>query len=76
MEKSTGPELGLEAEAFNTCLDSAKYRDDVLQDMRDGQQVGVTGTPAFFINGRFLNGAQPYEKFADIIEQELQNSGS
>ena len=39
--------------------------------MSEGQGYGVTGTPAFFINGRFLSGAQPYEKFADIIEDEL-----
>ena len=41
------------------------------QDVEEGQGVGVTGTPAFFINGRFLNGAQPYEKFQAIIDEEL-----
>ena len=70
--KQYAVELGMEANAFNACLDSTKYRNDVKQDMQDGQQVGVTGTPAFFINGRFLNGARPYEDFVKIIEQELQ----
>ena len=39
--------------------------------MQSGQRAGVTGTPAFFINGRFISGAQPYEKFVEIIEDEL-----
>jgi len=42
-----------------------------MANMQTGQRAGVTGTPAFFINGRFLSGAQPYEKFAEIIEDEL-----
>jgi protein-disulfide isomerase len=45
----------------------------VGQDYTEGQQAGVTGTPAFFINGRFLSGAQPYERFEQMIEEELQN---
>jgi len=39
--------------------------------MKAGQAVGVTGTPAAFVNGRFVNGAQPYEAFAKIIDDEL-----
>ena len=74
--KQYAVELGIDADPFNSCLDSAKYKNDVAQDMRDGQQVGVTGTPAFFINGRFLNGAQPYEAFSKIIDQELQAQAS
>jgi protein-disulfide isomerase len=42
--------------------------------MADAASVGVTGTPAFFINGRMLSGAQPFEKFKEIIEQELAAS--
>ena len=45
-------------------------------DHQVGQQAGVTGTPAFFINGRFLNGAAPFEKFKVIIDDELSRSGS
>ena len=68
-------QLQLDAAAFNECLDSGKYTVDVLQDMSEGQSVGVTGTPAFFINGRFLNGAVPYERFAAIIDDELASMG-
>ena len=63
--------LGLDTEAFNTCFDSGQFRAAVQKDVEEGQKVGVTGTPAFFINGRFLNGAQPYENFQAIIDEEL-----
>jgi protein-disulfide isomerase len=69
--KGYASELGLDVEKFNTCIDSGKFKDEVMQDMREGQQAGVTGTPAFFINGRFLSGAQPFDAFTSIIDQEL-----
>jgi predicted DsbA family dithiol-disulfide isomerase len=43
----------------------------VQQDVEEGTRAGVTGTPAFFINGRLLSGAQPLERFARVIEEEL-----
>jgi protein-disulfide isomerase len=69
--KTYATEIGLDAEKFNQCVDSAKYKADVQQDTKDGQAVGVTGTPAFFVNGRFLSGAQPFEAFKAIIDDEL-----
>lgn len=42
-------------------------------DYRDGERLGVTGTPAFFINGRFISGAQPFEAFKAIVDDELGN---
>ncbi|TDI50631.1 MAG: DsbA family protein [Acidobacteria bacterium] len=68
-------DLQLDSDAFTTCLDSGRYTADVKQDVADGRKVGVTGTPAFFINGRFLNGAVPYEQFATIIDEELASLG-
>ena len=68
-------DLQLDGESFAACLDSGKFSADVRQDVSDGQAVGVTGTPAFFINGRFLNGAVPYEQFAAIIDEELASQG-
>jgi len=41
----------------------------------DGTKAGVGGTPALFVNGRFLNGAQPYETIAKVIDDELQRQG-
>jgi protein-disulfide isomerase len=66
--------LGLEAAAFNTCFESDKYRDEIQADMAAAEEAGVTGTPAFFINGRPLGGAQPYEAFERIIEDELSRN--
>ena len=45
--------------------------DEVKADFSEGSSYGVTGTPAFFINGRSLVGAQPYSAFQEIIEEEL-----
>jgi len=69
--KKYAQDLGLDAEKFNACLDSDKYREEVLKDLGDGQKLGVTGTPTFFINGKMLVGAQPFEAFKQIIEEEL-----
>ncbi len=63
--------LGLDTEAFTQCLDSGRYASLVLEDARAGTELGVSGTPAFFINGRPLVGAQPFEAFAKVIEDEL-----
>lgn len=71
--KKYAAELSLDTEAFNACYDSGQFRADVIQDHQDGTTVGVQGTPAFFVNGRFLNGAQPFENFKAIIDEELAN---
>ena len=66
-------DLQLDTGAFGQCFDSGKFRETVMKDYRHGESLGVTGTPAFFINGRFLSGAQPFEAFRTIIEDELGN---
>jgi len=69
--KKHAVDLGLNAETFNACLDSGKHRADVQKDGVEGNEAGVTGTPAFLINGRFLSGAQPFDAFKAIIDEEL-----
>jgi protein-disulfide isomerase len=69
--KMYASDLGLDEAAFSTCYDSGKYRADVKKDQAEGAAVGVSGTPAFFVNGRFLSGAQPFEAFKKIIDEEL-----
>lgn len=69
-------ELGMDTTAFNSCLDSGKYTKEVQKDLQDGVNAGVTGTPAFFINGIFVNGAQPFESFKQIIDGELADNAS
>ncbi|MGB7217977.1 MAG: thioredoxin domain-containing protein [Vicinamibacterales bacterium] len=69
--KAGAAKLGLNAAQFNACLDSHKYKSDVETDVAAGDEVGVSGTPMFFINGRLLDGAQPIEAFKRIIDEEL-----
>jgi protein-disulfide isomerase len=63
--------LELDGSTFERCLTSNKYAEQVKQDVMDGTVVGVTGTPAIFINGRPLVGNVPYDQLAEIIDEEL-----
>ena len=71
--KKTAADLGLDAAKFNACVDSHKYKSAVDADLAAGQDVGVDGTPAFFVNGRLLSGAQPFEQFKKLIDEELES---
>jgi len=70
--KKHAAELGLDAAAFDTCLDSGKHAEGWKKSLEEGQRYGLTGTPSFFINGRLLVGAQPFEGFAQVIDDELE----
>lgn len=74
--KQHAADLGLKADAFNACLDSGRHANDWQQGITDGARYGVTGTPAFFINGRPLMGAQPFQNFAQVIDDELARIAS
>lgn len=69
--KDIAKELGFDTGKFNYCLESGQFKDAVDRDMADGAAVGVEGTPAFFINGRMLSGAQPFSEFKKIIDAEI-----
>ncbi|MBF0369162.1 MAG: DsbA family protein [Magnetococcales bacterium] len=69
--KEHAKELKLDIEAFNNCLDQGIYSARVAKDMEEGQRLGVTGTPAFFINGLMVEGSQPKEIFQKMIDGEL-----
>lgn len=56
---------------WNACRNDPAKTAEVAKDQADGQALGVTGTPAFFINGIMISGAQPYEQFKSIIDREL-----
>ncbi|MCR4405016.1 MAG: DsbA family protein [Candidatus Acetothermia bacterium] len=68
-------ELGLDRAAFRECLSSGRYRANLEEDIAEGKRLGVRGTPTFFINGQMVVGAQPFEKFKQVIEEELKRSG-
>lgn len=62
----------MDMDTFTDCLDKQVHRDEIIADYTAGYQLGITGTPAFFINGRYVSGAQPYTVFAGLIEEELK----
>ncbi len=68
-------EAKLDVEKWQACRQDPTMEAEIRKDMEDGQKAGVSGTPAFFINGVFLNGAQPYERFKAVIDRELANKG-
>ncbi|UCF66578.1 MAG: thioredoxin domain-containing protein [Acidobacteriota bacterium] len=68
---SYAEELGLDMEPFKECVESGRRAAEVAGDIEEGRRLGVSGTPAFFVNGRFLNGAQPLEEFVKVIDDEL-----
>ncbi len=72
--KSYAADLGLNTEQFNQCLDSGKYADKVKADFDQGVELGVRGTPTFFVNNQQVIGAQPYNVFRTVIEQELNSA--
>ncbi|HZJ55009.1 MAG TPA: thioredoxin domain-containing protein [Myxococcaceae bacterium] len=69
--KAHATEVGLDAQKFGQCLDSGDKKKTVDADQQAGLAAGVGGTPAFFINGIFLNGAQPLDEFKKVIDGEL-----
>lgn len=68
-------ELGLDAAAFGDCLASRQHEAAVLADVDQGISLGVNGTPAFFLNGNFLSGAQSFAVFQEAIESLLADAG-
>ncbi len=64
-------ELALDVEQFKKDIASAEVKSRIDADVKDAQKLGATGTPAFFVNGRFLSGAKPFEAFKEIIDKEL-----
>lgn len=66
--------LGLDQATFTACTASERIAALVRDDMRSGERLGVSSTPAFFVNGRFLPGAQPFEAFKRVIDAELASA--
>jgi protein-disulfide isomerase len=64
-------QLGLNMDKWKAALDSQSHKPEVDADAKAGNDIGISGTPAFLINGYFINGAQPYPKFRKVIERAL-----
>jgi protein-disulfide isomerase len=67
-------DLSLDMAAFDACYASKKFEAAIQSDFQAGAAVGVTGTPAFFVNGRMIVGARPFEDFKNVIDDELQRA--
>jgi len=74
--KQRAVDLKMDTQKFNQCLDSGKHVAAIQADIQEGAQNGVNGTPAMFINGRFLNGNQPYSEIKELIDDEIQRKSS
>ena len=68
---SLAKEIGLDVDRFTKELDAHTYAAAIQKDANEAESIGATGTPASFINGRFLSGAKPYGTFKDMIDEEL-----
>ncbi len=67
-------EIGLDMAKFAKDMDDPKLAEEVEADKKLGNSLGANGTPTFFINGRQLVGAQPFEKFKELIEEEIKKA--
>ena len=73
--KAKAAKLSLDSSAFATCLDSGKHANVVRDSVNEASKLGIDGTPAMFINGRYLGGNQPYDAIAKVIDDELVRTG-
>lgn len=75
--KKAASELGMDADRFDECVDSNRYEAAIQADLRAGEQAGVNGTPALFVNGRPVpGGAVQYDVLAKVIDEELMRSAA
>ncbi|GIW43378.1 MAG: oxidoreductase [Candidatus Binatia bacterium] len=72
--KALAKDTGLDEGKFAECLKSKPHSAAIDRDIEEGTAAGVNGTPAFFINGRMLSGAQPFEAFKQVIDEELRRA--
>ncbi len=67
-------EIGLDMAKFKEDLKDKKLEEKIKQQQQQGSTLGARGTPAFFVNGRFLSGAQPFEAFKALIDEEMKKA--
>jgi protein-disulfide isomerase len=70
--KKWAKDIGVDQAMFDQCLDSEKFKHEVMKDKADGDAAGVQGTPTFFINGRIMGGAQQYPEYKKLIDELLK----
>lgn len=70
--KKSAKKIGLNMDKFDKCLDEGAYAGMVMESVQEGSAAGVTGTPAFFVNGIMISGARPFADFKEAIDSELK----
>lgn len=70
--KAYAKEVGLDTNRFDSCLDNKAQAEAVKKDQDQGTSLGVGGTPAFFVNGYLISGAQPFDNFKKVIDYLLK----
>ncbi len=74
--KEKAGRLGLDQDAFDTCLDTSRHVEQIQEDLREGRRAGISGTPALFVNGIPIEGgAVAYDVAAAAVEAELERAG-
>jgi len=67
-------ELGLDVEKFKKDMADPALKKKITEQQQQGMTLGARGTPAFFVNGRFLSGAQPVDNFKKLIDEEMKKA--
>ena len=65
--------LHLNTQAFDDCLLSAQAKAAVSKDLEEAQRLGLGGTPAFFVNGRYMGGFQTLEALREAVDRALDS---
>ena len=74
--KETARELQLNGDTFDKCLDSGAQAAFVRASVNEAQALTIPGTPAFFVNGRYVNGPASYEVLRTAIQEELAKTSA
>jgi len=68
---SLAKDIGLDVDKFTKDIDGHTYAAQIQKEVKESEDIGASGTPASFVNGRYLSGAKPYASFKEIIDEEL-----
>lgn len=74
--KTSAQRLGLDVKAFDTCLDSGQQAKQIQSTLEEAEKLGLSGTPSFFLNGRYFSGAMKYDQLRQMVEDELKSSST
>ncbi len=74
--KATAQKVGLDTAKFDACFDQAKTEATVQHELAQGKALGIDGTPTFYVDGRQLVGAQPFDSFSQVIDDDLAAKGA